>query len=33
MALQIVDHSLIKHKLDSLRRLDRPVKDFRDISK
>lgn len=32
MALHIVDHPLIKHKLGILRRADVPVKEFRDIS-
>lgn len=32
MALHIVNHPLIKHKLGILRRADIPVKDFRDIS-
>lgn len=32
MALHIVDHPLIKHKLGFLRHHDLPVKEFRDIS-
>ena len=32
MALHIVDHPLIRHKLGILRRADVPVKEFRDIS-
>ena len=32
MALHIVDHPLIKHKLGLLRRNDLSVKEFRDIS-
>ncbi len=32
MALHIVDHPLVKHKLGILRRHDVPVKEFRDIS-
>lgn len=32
MALHIVEHPLIKHKLGILRRADIPVKEFRDIA-
>ena len=32
MALHVVDHPLIRHKLGFLRRRELPVKDFRDIS-
>lgn len=32
MALHVVNHPLIKHKLGILRRADIPVKEFRDIS-